>query len=128
MHTYTWKKYLPVIRLLIKKSATTEQTVTLNRTDFETNKLRKPSVSFSVEIVNGKMRTLNASAHAKDLLLILTQDSSTDALLRKRHFTISLNSDFQLTIKDVTPVPETPVEATDGEAIADGEGGIKEGE
>ncbi len=125
MHTYTWKKYLPVIRLLIKKSATAEQMVTLNRTDFETNKLRKPSCSFAAEIVNGRMATLNASAHAKDLLWVLTQDIPTDTLLRKRHFIINFNSDFQLSIKDITPLPEVPAP---GEPVNLSDSEVKEGE
>lgn len=104
MYTYTWKKYLPVIRLLLKRSADTEQTVTLNRTDFEkTTKLRKPACSFSVEIVRGRLNAINQSVPAKDLLGILQEDEAARLLLRQHHYAISFNSDFLLSIKNITP-------------------------
>ena len=111
MYTYTWKKYLPVIKLWLKRSATAEQTVSLNRTDFETTtKLRKPACSFSVEIVRTRFNTINKSIPAKDLLGILQEDETTLQLLRRHHYAISLNSDFLLSIKDITPAPEAETE------------------
>ena len=113
MYTYTWKKYLPVIRLLLKKSAVAEQSMTLNRTDFEkTTKLRKPSCSFSIEIKNTRSSTINPVAAAKDLLEVLTQDDASRPLLRGNHYAISLNSDFILHIKNLSPVSD----AVPGEA------------
>ena len=108
MYTYTWKKYLPVIRLLLKRSASEEQTVSLNRTDFEkTTKLRKPACSFSVEIVRGRLNTINnQSVPAKDLVEILQEDETAKTLMRQYHYAISLNSDFLLSIKNITPVLE----------------------
>jgi len=44
------------------------------------------------------------------LLEILMQDSITQSLLRKNHYTISLNSDFQLKINNLSPVEESKVE------------------
>ncbi len=106
MYTYTWKKYLPVIRLLLKRSATAEQTVSLNRTDFEkTTKLRKPACSFSVEIVKGRLTTINnQSVPAKDLIEILQEDEIAKTLMRQNQYAVSLNSDFILSIKNITPV------------------------
>lgn len=104
MYTYTWKKYLPVIRLLLKRAALTEQSLDLNRTDFEkTTKLRKPICSFNIELIKGRFATLNSPAAAKDLLEILMQDSIAAALLRENHYGISLNSDFRLSIKNLAP-------------------------
>ena len=115
MYTYTWKKYLPVIRLLLKKSASADQSLSLNRTDFEkTTKLRKPACSFNVEIVKGRLRPLNPPVAARDLLEILLQDSVTEGLLRKQHFGITFSSDFQLSIKNLTPPDET-TEPTPGD-------------
>jgi hypothetical protein len=111
MYSYTWKKYLPVIRILLKRAADTEQTVTLNRTDFErTTKLRKPACSFAVEIVKGRLSAINQSVPAKDLLGILHEDEVAKSLLRQHHYTISLNSDFLLSIKNITPAPEVEAE------------------
>ena len=110
MYTNTWKKYLPVIRLLLKRSAAAEQVVSLNRTDFEINsRLRKPVCSFAVEMEKGRFSTLNKSVPAKDLLDVLMQDDASRALLRQHHYAISLNSNFELNIKNFTPLTTPPV-------------------
>ncbi|MDZ4794441.1 MAG: hypothetical protein SGI83_09210 [Bacteroidota bacterium] len=108
MYTYTWKKYLPVIRLLLKRSATADQSVSLNRTDFEkTTKLRKPACSFAVEIVKGRLNTINnQSVPAKDLVEILQEDEITKNLIRQYQYAISLNSDFLLSIRNITPAEQ----------------------
>ena len=118
MYTYTWKKYLPVIRILLKRSASAEQSLSLNRTDFEkTTKLRKPTCSFAVEIVKGRMNissSVNQSVPAKDLLEVLQEDESVRPLLRDNRYAISLNSDFLLSIKNISP--EAEPETADAEA------------
>jgi hypothetical protein len=114
MYTYTWKKYLPVIRLLLKRSASAEQSLDLNRTDFEkTTKLRKPVCSFAIEIIKGRSATLNSPVPAKDMLEILMQDSIAAALLRENHYAVSLNSDFKLSIKNLAPEQESEVSASE---------------
>jgi hypothetical protein len=105
MYTYTWKKYLPVIRLLLKRSAAADQTIALNRIDFEKgNRVRKPVVSFSLDMVNGRLTVLNPPVAAKDMLEILMQDDIARSLIRQNHYAISLGSDLKLTIKNLTPV------------------------
>jgi hypothetical protein len=107
MYTYTWKKYLPVIRLHLKKAVTDEQKISLNRTDFEkTTRLRKPACSFSVELKKGKFSGVNQSVPARDLLDILMEDEGARTLLQQGHYAVNFNSDFQLTIKSVVPIPE----------------------
>ena len=104
MYTHTWNKYLPLIRLLLKKSLVSEQVATLNRIDFEKgNRIRKPACSFSVEIVNGKMKLTNQPTPAKDLLYVLQQDQVSKSMISRYHYSISLNSSFELTIKNLTP-------------------------
>lgn len=110
MYTYTWKKYLSVIRLLLKRAITAEQTVVLNRTDFEkTTKLKKPSCSFVIEIAKGRPVTITPSVVAKDLIEILQQDEVAGKLLRQHRFAISFDSDFTLHIKHIA-VPEPQAE------------------
>lgn len=105
MYSHTWKKYLPVIRLLMKKSGVAEQVVKLNRIDFETNnRLRKPQCSFSVEVIGGRIRTVNPAVPAKDLLESLQEDDAAKKLLRTHNYAFSLNSDFQLTIRQTSEV------------------------
>jgi hypothetical protein len=105
MYTFTWKKYLPVIRLLLKRSAAGEQTVKLDRIDFEKgSKIRKPLCSFNVEIVRGRLGYSNQSVPARDLLEILQGDETSRNLLRDNQYAVSLSSDFQLVIRNITPV------------------------
>ncbi len=107
MYTNTWKKYLPVIRLLLKKSAVAEQKVTLNRTDFERNsRIRKPVCAFDIQIINGRLQKMNPAAQVKGLMEVLVEDSASLQLLRQRHYSICMSSDFQLSIKNTTPVEE----------------------
>jgi len=107
MYTHIWSKYLPVIKILLKKSVAGEQKMGLNRTDFEKgNKTRKPACSFNIELVNGRFGTVSQSAAAKDLVTTLLEDDVSKPLVRQNHYKISLNSDFQLTITNITPVAE----------------------
>jgi hypothetical protein len=104
MYTYTWKKYLPVIRLLLKRSAIADQTLSLNRIDFEKgNKVRKPVVSFNFEMEKGRLTPMNPPVAAKDLVEILKQDDIAGRLIRENHYGISLNSDLQLGLKNLSP-------------------------
>jgi hypothetical protein len=104
MYEHVWSKYLPVIKILLKKSAAGEQKMGLNRTDFEKgNRTRKPACSFNVELINGRFGTISQSAPAKDLVAALMGDNVTKDLLKQNHYTISLNSDFQLNITNNTP-------------------------
>ena len=119
MYTYTWKKYLPVIRILLKKSVDAEQTVNLNRIDFErTTKLRKPVVTFNVDVIKGRLNPIVKSVPARDLIEILQEDETTRSLMRPQQYNISLNGDFVLTIKNITP-PEEPVEVGEEEESND---------
>ena len=107
MYTQVWNKYLPVIRILLKRSASAEQQLGLNRTDFEKgNRTRKPACSFNIELVNGHFRSISQSVPAKELVAALMVDDVTKALLKQNTYAISLNSDFQLKIKNNTPAEE----------------------
>ncbi len=112
MYTHIWNKYLPVIRILLKKSAAAEQKLGLNRTDFEKgNRTRKPACSFNIELIKGRFVTLSQSVPAKDLVALLLSDEVSKSLLRQNNYTMSLNSDLLLSITNCTPVEE---EATTG--------------
>lgn len=105
MYTHIWNKYLPVIRILLKKSVAAEQKMGLNRIDFEKgNKTRKPACSFNIELVKGRFTTISQSAPAKDLVTVLLEDEVSKALLRQNNYAITLNSDLQLSIANITPV------------------------
>lgn len=110
MYTHVWSKYLPVIRILLKKAVSEEQKLSLNRTDFDKGtRTRKPSVSFNVEIINGRFSTISQTPHAKEFVATLLEDDLTKELLRQRHFKISLSSDLTLRMSlvgsDIAVVP-----------------------
>jgi len=113
MYTYTWKKYLPVIKILLKKSATEEQKMNLNRIDFERgSRNRKISVHFSIELVKGRLNSSTLSVPAKNLVTVLLEDDVTRAIVRQNQYEITLGSDFQLSIKNTTPPAEHTEEDT----------------
>ncbi len=103
MFINTWKKYLPVIRLLLKRSATAEQQVKLNSIDFvKDNRLRKPTCSFNIELNSGRFSKLPQSAPAKDLIEVLLNDEVSKNLLKQNNYVISLNNTYLLTIRNST--------------------------
>jgi hypothetical protein len=116
MYLHTWNKYLPVIRLLLKKAASGEQQMNLNRIDFDNgNRNKKLSCHFSIELEKGRLSPTNKSVAARDLLEALMQDEVSKSILRKSHYTITLTSGFLLSIKNVIPEGEEQ-EAEDTDA------------
>jgi hypothetical protein len=110
MFTQTWKKYLPVIAILLKRSAIAEQTLGLNHTDFERAAGgRKIKFNFSqLQLNKGRINTeVKHSPVAKELAVTLQEDDHIHDLLAGQFLEFSLNNDFLLTIKNLTPVPET---------------------
>lgn len=109
MFTQTWKKYLPVIAILIKRSANAEQTLSMNHTDFERAAGgRKIKYSFSqLQLNNGRINTaIKQTPLAREFAELLQEDESTRRLLPGRQFEFSLSNDFQLTIRNNTPQSE----------------------
>ena len=97
----TWKRYIPVIRLHLKKSLTEEQQFKLNITDFESAGDRgKSGYTFTVTIENGKVtNNISSSAVARDLFEALKGDEAIKALLQDKSVKISVGKSFVLSIK-----------------------------
>ena len=56
MYNHIWKKYLPIIKILMKKSVAQEQTLALNKIDFErAGTGRKAGYKFKIELTEGKV-------------------------------------------------------------------------
>ena len=108
MYTHIWSKYLPIIKILLKRSATSEQTLTLNRIDFErAGSGRKAGYKFNIDVSKGKItNVISGSQLASDLASVLQQDGILKALLSDNDYQLVLNTKFQLLIKNVTPQPE----------------------
>jgi hypothetical protein len=118
MFTQTWKKYLPVIAILIKRSASGDQTMRLNNTDFERAAGgRKIKFSFShLQVNKGRINTqIKQAAVAKELASVLQEDEAIKKLLVDQWLEFALSNDFTLTIKNNTPAPEETNEAEEEE-------------
>ena len=101
----TWKRYLPVIRLHLKKSVAEDQSFKLNITDFESAGDRgKSGYTFSLVMDNGKVtNNISSSAVARDLYEALRSDETIKAMLLDKTIKISVGKSFLLTIKN-TPI------------------------
>lgn len=97
----TWNKYIPVIRLHLKKSLTGEQSFKLNITDFESAGDRgKSGYTFNIALENGKVtNNISGSAVARDLFEALKSDDAIKAMLLEKNVKISVGKSFLLTIK-----------------------------
>ena len=112
MYTYIWNKYLPVIRILLKKSATGDQLLSLNRDDFErAGTGRKAGYKFNIDFADGKVsNVISGSSLASHLAAAMLEDDATKVVLKTGHFQVILNTKFQLTIKNITPQPIVALE------------------
>ncbi|GAC1439849.1 MAG: hypothetical protein NVSMB63_05590 [Sediminibacterium sp.] len=101
MYTQIWSKYIPIIRILLKRTATGDQTLELNRIDFERAGVgRKAGYKFTIELVKGRVANLiSSSALASDLATVILEDPAIKGLLALNDYTIALNTRFQLSLK-----------------------------
>ena len=107
MYTHIWSKYLPIIKILLKRSAAGDQTLDLNRIDFErAGSGRKAGYKFNIEFSKGRVtNVISGSQLASDLAAVIQQDGIMKTLLSDNDYQVSLNTKFQLSIKNVTPQP-----------------------
>src|SRR5690349_14997445 len=109
MFTQTWKKYLPVIIILMKRSVSGEQTLNMNNTDFERAAGgRKIKYSFNNMHLNDARidNTFKHTPLAKEFAQLLQENELTRPLLKKQDFEFSMNSEFQLIIRNHTTTAE----------------------
>ena len=107
MYSHIWKKYLPIIKILLKKSLSEQQVLNLNRIDFErTGSAKKAGPKFKIEFVDGKVgNIISGSALASHLAQVILEDPSARDILQGNHFHVSLNSKYELTIKHMEDEP-----------------------
>src|SRR5438045_5937769 len=107
MFIQLWNKYLPVIRILLKKSASGEQMLTMNKTDLDRAAGgKKLKHTFKIFIRFSKLENApKQSQLVKQLVTVLTEDEVTKKLLKQQEYYLVLNSSFQLTIKNCNPPP-----------------------
>ena len=105
MYTQIWSKYLPIIKILLKRTVNGDQVLDLNRIDFErAGSGRKAGYKFSIEFTKGRVANIiSGSALASDLASVMLEDANIKVLLLANHYVVSLNTKFQLSLKNVTP-------------------------
>lgn len=122
MFSQIWKKYLPLIAILIKRSATAVQTVTLNQTDFERAAGgRKIKYSFThLQLNKGRINTeVKHSPFAKEFSVVMQEDENIQRLLAAASLEFSLNNQFLLTVRNTAPVAEEVNETEQGEDVVE---------
>ena len=100
----------------MKRSAGAEQTLDLNRIDFEhTGKPRKGGYKFNVEFIDGKPTNALKDEFAQPLILELMGDDVTKALLLQNNYQFNFNSKYQLSIKNTGRHQDTSLEELNAE-------------
>lgn len=95
---------MPIIKILMKKSVLGEdQVLALNRIDFErAGTGRKAGYKFKIEFTDGKVgNVISGSTLAMHLAQVILEDDAAKQILIEHNFEVSLNTKFQLLIKNV---------------------------
>lgn len=103
MYTNVWTKYLPVIRIVMKRSLASEQVLALNVRDFERAGLvRKSGYKFLISFKNGKRGDVVINLPlASSLSNVMMEDEGVQKLIENSEFQITLNPKFELNIRHV---------------------------
>jgi len=109
-----WTKYLPVIRILLKKSVNGEQQVSLGKMELRSVDNRKnANYSFNLEISKGKVENrIGSAAIGKDLFTVLNNDSMANDFMNNKTINIRMGNASLMTIKS------DPVQVHEPESIS----------
>ena len=112
MLTNVWNKYLPVIKILLKRSKQGEQQLAINQSDFQRAGLaRKTGNKFSLLLKKGKVENVVIpSPIAAELASGLLHDETTKALLMQHDYRIALDTKYQLHIEQLDATEELQLE------------------
>lgn len=110
MYIHIWNKYIPVIRILLKRAVNEEQSLQLNSSDFEkTGPQKKVGFNFTLKFHKGRVDNLaGLSNPAKELSGVLLQDPVINQLFSKGEYILTMNSKYVL---GITLTPEHRDEA-----------------
>lgn len=103
MYTTVWAKYLPIIRIVLKRSLAAEQMLSLNAADFQNAGLsKKTGHKFLLRFREGKVDNVVIDLPlASSLATTLLADEKSRELFAANEFHISLNAKFELSIKHI---------------------------
>ncbi|GAB4091136.1 hypothetical protein [Flaviaesturariibacter terrae] len=116
MYTTLWNKYLPAIRIVMKRARSGPQSLQLNAGDFERVGLkRKSGYPFSIGLEKGRLQNVIIDQPlANDLAQLLLEDQQSRALFEHDTFELTLNSKWELSIRHT---PELVSTSDDDETI-----------
>ena len=91
----------------MKKSSAEDQVLDLNRVDFErAGTGRKAGYKFIIEFTDGKVgNVISGSTLAMHLASVIMEDDNAKQILKENNYEVSLNTKFQLSIKNVSIAP-----------------------
>jgi hypothetical protein len=102
MYISTWAKYLPVLKILLKRSEACEQIFNLNVSDFKlAGATRKTGYKFIIQFLGGRVNNVLTCDIARDFAFALLEDVHTKEIIIQNNYDISMNEKFQLCIKFV---------------------------
>jgi hypothetical protein len=103
MYTNVWSKYLPIIRIVMKRSLAAEQILALNASDFERAGMkRKSGYKFSFGLKEGKLKNVIIDLPlASSLVAVLLEDKAVRELIQTNEFHIALSPKYELTIRHI---------------------------
>lgn len=103
VYVQLWKKYLPVIRLLLKKTAKGDQKLQMYKHEFEkTGAKNKLGYVFSLELVNGKpVAKSDQKAVAHDLLMVMNENEDLVQFFKDQRIVISSSRACELVFHKV---------------------------
>ena len=98
-----WERYLPAIRILIKKAVTTEQVIVINQSDIERAVgIKKSGYRFLINYNKDPLQLHSNNDIAQAFIAVLPGDEVINDYLSKNSYTFSFNSKYQLQIKNNT--------------------------
>lgn len=108
MYIQTWSKYLPIIKILLKRAIASDQLFNLNASDFQqAGATRKTGYKFLIHFCDGRLDNVLTCNLAKDFTIALAEEAGTKFLLTQQDYSISMDKNFRLTIKCI---PKAAVE------------------
>jgi len=108
MYNAIWKKYLSVIRILLKRAMNEDQSLQLNASDFEkTGPQKKIGFNFTLKFSNGRVDDLaSLSTTAKELAAVLLDEPQIKELFQRGDYHLTMNTKFVLGIRAISRAGE----------------------
>ena len=96
-----WTKYLPAIRILLKKAVTEEQQMAVGKLELQSIDTRKNvNFAFNMAITNGKVEnSLAVHVIGKDLFSVLSGDAVVRTFLKDKNISFEMTKATMLKIR-----------------------------